>query len=154
MKKILVGLTVISLLCMGAWVMNTPSAAAQDTVTWRMSCHYPAASASFKDSVQVVASMVKERTDGKFIIDVHPAGAILPGPEGFNAVKRGMIPIAVTSSAYDLAQVPLFNLVVGLPFAFASEWEGVYFHHWLGFEKMVQEDLSKNHGLMYFSDRI
>ena len=134
---------------------SVPAADAQDKViNWKLPAHYPAASVSFQDSVHAVAKVVKERTGGKFILEPAPAGAIIPGPEVFNAVKRGMVPIGVTSSAYDLAQAPILNIVAGLPFNFANEWEGVYFHKWMGFEKIIQDDLLKNHGVMYFSDRI
>lgn len=154
MKKILSILMVLSLLCLGVWAMDTRSAEAQDVVTWRLPAHYPAASVSFKDSVHAVADIVKARTNGKFVMEPYAAGSLIPGPEVFNAVMRGMVPIGVTSSAYDLARVPIFNVVAGLPFNFAAEWEGVYFHKWLGFEELVQEILLKNHGVMYFSDRI
>lgn len=154
MKRLLSPLLVFSLICMSALAVGTTSAQAQDVITWRLPAHYPAASVSFKDSVHAVADVVKERTGGKFIMEPYAAGSLIPGPEVFNAVKRGMVPIGVTSSAYDLAQVPIFNIVAGLPLVFAHEWEGVYFHKWMGFEEMIQEDLLKNHGVLYFTDRI
>ncbi len=154
MKKIFSVFLIIALFSMGMLGMNISPAEAQSVTTWRLPAHYPAASASFKDSVQAVAQMVKERSNGQLILEPFAAGALIPGPEVFNAVKRGMVPIGITSSAYDLAQVPIFNVVAGLPFNFADEWEGVYFHQWLGFEKMVRDDLLKNHGVMFFSDKI
>jgi TRAP-type mannitol/chloroaromatic compound transport system substrate-binding protein len=154
MKKIFSGILILALLTISAPGMYITAVEAQNVTTWRLPAHYPAASVSFKDSVQVVAQVVKERSNGRLILEPYAAGALIPGPEVFNAVKRGMVPIGITSSAYDLAQVPLFNVVAGLPFNFANEWEGVYFHQWLGFEKMVQDELLKNHGVLFFSDKI
>jgi TRAP-type mannitol/chloroaromatic compound transport system substrate-binding protein len=79
---------------------------------------------------------------------------LIPGPEVFNAVKRGMVPIGITSSAYDLAQVPIFNVVAGLPFNFANEWEGVYFHKWLGLRKDGPGRAVEKSWRSCFTDRI
>ncbi|TFG92280.1 MAG: twin-arginine translocation pathway signal protein, partial [Syntrophobacterales bacterium] len=84
--------------------------AAEKVYTWKCPAHWPASSSSYTDSLQVVAERVKERTNGRPIIETYPAAALFPGKENFNAVKRGMVPMAVTSAAYDLAQVPLLNV--------------------------------------------
>ena len=153
-KKILAKLLVLSLVFTGALVISGQRAEADDVITWRAPCHWPAASVSYQDSLVVVADLVKERTDGRLVIEPYPAGALIPGPQVFSAVRRGMFPIGITSSAYDLSEVPILNVVAGLPLNFAAEWEGVYFHHWMGFEEMVQDVFLEKHGLMYFSDRI
>lgn len=154
MKRFLMSLMILSLICMGTLGMVPQTAQAQDVITWRCPAHFPAASSSFKDSVQFVSALIKERTEGRLIIEPYAAGSLIPGPEVFNAVKRGMVPIGMTSSAYDMARVPILNVVAGLPLNFAAEWEGVYFHQWMGFEQLVKDDMLKNHGLLFFSDRI
>ena len=111
------------------------------------------ASSSYKDSLQVVAARLKERTNGRLILEPFPSGALVPGKEVFNAVKRGMVPIGVTSSAYPLAQIPLMNVGSGLPLNFGDIWEAVYFHKWLGFEQMLKDECAK-HGLIYFTDKV
>ena len=111
------------------------------------------ASSSYKDSLQVVAARLKERTNGRLIVEPYPSGALVPGKEVFNAVKRGMVPIGVTSSAYPLSQVPLMNVASGLPLNFGDVWEAVYFHKWLGFEQMLKDECAK-HGLIYFTDKV
>lgn len=127
--------------------------AADKVITWKCPAHWPMASSSFKDSLQVVAERIKNRTNGRLILEPYPAGALVPGKENFNAVKRGMVPIAITSSAYDMAQVPLLNVASGLPLNFGDVWEAVYFHQWLGFEQMLKDEFAK-HGLIYFTDKV
>ncbi len=127
--------------------------AAEKVITWKCPAHWPMASSSYKDSLVVVAERIKERTNGRLIIEPFPADALVPGKENFNAVKRGMVPIAITSSAYDMAQVPLLNVASGLPLNFGEVWEAEYFHQWLGFEKMLKDEFSK-HGLIYFTDKV
>ncbi|MCJ7500023.1 TRAP transporter substrate-binding protein DctP [bacterium] len=134
-------------------VSDQSAMAADEVISWKCPAHWPMASSSYKDSLQVVAARLKERTNGRLIIEPYPAGALLPGKENFNAVKRGMVPIAITSSAYDMAQVPLLNVASGLPLNFGEVWEAAYFHQWLGFEKMLKGEFAK-HGLLYFTDKV
>ena len=134
--------------------LNVPIVQAADkAITWKCPAHWPMASSSYKDSLLVVAERIKKRTNGRLIIEPYPAGALVPGKENFNAVKRGMVPIAITSSAYDMAQIPLLNVASGLPLNFGDVWEAAYFHKWLGFEQMLKDEFAK-HGLVYFTDKV
>jgi len=145
---VLAGIVLLAMFSVGGTAL-----AAEKVYTWKCPAHWPMASSSYKDSLQVVAERVKERTNGRLIIEPYPAAALFPGKENFNAVKRGMVPMAVTSAAYDLAQVPLLNVNSGLPLNFSEVWEAVYFYKWLGFEQMVKDEFAK-HGLMYFTDKL
>jgi TRAP-type mannitol/chloroaromatic compound transport system substrate-binding protein len=145
---VLAGFILLAMLSVGG-----PALAAEKVYTWKCPAHWPMASSSYKDSLQVVAERIKERTNGRLIIEPYPSGALIPGKEVFSAVKRGMVPIGITSSAYDLAQVPLLNVNSGLPLNFAEVWEAVYFYQWLGFEQMVKDEFAK-HGLMYYTDKV
>jgi len=127
--------------------------AADEVIKWRCQVHWPAASVSYKDSLLVVVDRLKKRTNGRFIIEPYAAGSLVPPKEIFNAVKRGMIPIGITSSAYPRAQVPLMNVASGLPLNFGEVWEAVYFYRWLGFEQMLRDECAK-HGLYYATDKV
>jgi TRAP-type C4-dicarboxylate transport system substrate-binding protein len=145
---LLAGIVFSAMLCLGG-----PAFAAEKVYTWKCPAHWPAASSSYKDSLLVVAERIKVRTKGRLIIEPYPAAALFPAKENFNAVKRGMVPIAVTSAAYDLAAVPLLNVNSGLPLNFSDVWEAVYFWQWLGFEQMVKDEFAK-HGLLYYTDKL
>lgn len=127
--------------------------AADDVIKWRCQVHWPSASVSYKDSLLVVIDRLKKRTNGRLIIEPYAAGALVPSKEIFNAVKRGMIEIGITSSAYPRDQVPLMNVASGLPLNFGNVWEAVYFHKWLGFEQMMRDECAK-HGLYYSTDKV
>lgn len=127
--------------------------AAEKVIKWRCQVHWPAASVSYKDSLLAVIERLKERTNGRLVIEPYAAGALVPAKEIFNAVKRGMIEIAITSSAYPRDQVPLMNVASGLPFNFQNVWEAVYFHRWMGFEQMMRDECAK-HGLYYSTDKV
>jgi TRAP-type mannitol/chloroaromatic compound transport system substrate-binding protein len=127
--------------------------AADEVITWKSVCHWPMASSSYKGSLLAVAERIKKRTNGRLIIEPHPAGALVPAKEEFNTVKRGMVPIGVTSAAYPLAQVPLMNVASGLPLNFGDVWEAAYYYQWLGFEQMLKDEVAK-HGMLYFTDKV
>jgi len=156
MKKqpILWSVATVLVVCALFLPLNVPSVQAADkAITWKCPVHWPMASSSYKDSLLVVAERIKKRTNGRLIIEPYAAGALVPGKEVFNAVKRGMVPIGITSSAYPLAQVPLMNVASGLPLNFGDVWEAVYFYKWLGFEQMLKDECAK-HGLVYFTDKV
>jgi len=134
-------------------VLNQPAMAAEKVIKWRCQVHWPAASSSYKASLLVVIDRLKKRTNGQLILEPYASGALVPAKEIFNAVKRGMIPIAITSSAYPRDQIPLMNVASGLPSNFGNVWEAVYFYRWLGFEQMLRDECAK-HGLYYATDKV
>lgn len=134
-------------------ISDKPAMAAGDVFKWKCQVHWPAASVSYKDSLLVVIERLKKRTNGRLMIEPYAAGSLVPSKEIFNAVKRGMIEIAITSSAYPRDQVPLMNVASGLPLNFAEVWEAVYFYRWMGFEQMLREECAK-HGLYYCTDKV
>ena len=123
------------------------------TIKWKLQAVYPSSSPSYEDSVLVVINKIKERTKGRLDIEAFPANALFPAKEIFNAVKRGLIPIGVTSPAYMQANIKLAGIAAGVPYSFKRIWEGVYFYKRLGFEDMLREEF-KTHGMFYATDRI
>lgn len=127
--------------------------AADNAIKWRVQSHWPAASSSYKDSLQVLADRIKERTNDRLILEPYPAGALVPAKEIFNAVKRGMIQMGTISPAYVRDQIEVAGIAAGLPYAFKNVWECAYFHKWLGFEKMLQDEAAQ-HGIFYSTDKV
>jgi len=157
MKKkrmfVMVLVPLLALLVGLGFSMTDNARAADEVFTWKCVTHWPMASSSYKGSLIAIADRIKERTNGRLIIEPHPAGSLVPAKEEFNAVKRGMVPIGVTSAAYPLAQVPLMNVASGLPLNFGEVWEAAYFYQWLGFEQMLKDEVAK-HGMLYFTDKV
>jgi len=151
---VLVSLCMSVVFLTGIWLGSSQTAMAEEKVIkWKCQVHWPASSSSYQDSLLVVIDRLKKRTNGRLMIEPYAAGALVPAKEIFNAVKRGMIEIAITSSAYPRDQVPLMNVASGLPLNFVDVWEAVYFHQWMGFEQMMKDECAK-HGLYYFTDKV
>ena len=127
--------------------------AAEKVIKWRVQSHWPASSSSYKASLQVLADTIKERTNGRLILEPFAAGSLVPAKEIFNAVKRGMIQMGTISPAYVRDQIEVAGIAAGLPYAFKNVWECAYYHKWLGFEKIIQAEAAK-HGVFYSTDKV
>lgn len=131
----------------------SPSEAAEKVFKWRCQSHWPTASSSYKDSLIRLSDRLKERTNGRLIIEPFAAESLVPSNEIFNAVKRGMIEIATASPGYFRDLVPLAGVASGLPYAFREVWECAYFHKGLGFEQMMR-DACAPHGVYFSTDKV
>ncbi len=128
-------------------------AAAQDSVRWRVQSHWPSSSSSYADSLERLATVVKERTDGRLVLQLHEAGALFPAKEIFNAVSRGVIEMGTISPAYIRDKVSVAGIASGLPLAFRNIWEAAYFHKNAGFEQMIRDEAAE-YGVYYATDKV
>lgn len=117
-------------------------AIAQGQVTWRVQAHWPKASSSFDDSLGVVANLLEEKTEGAFKLELLGAGEFAKGPDIYNIVRRGVVPMGTISPSYisDNAQAATF--VYGIPGTLRQAWEMEHAMKNLGVEALVNEDLN------------
>lgn len=140
-------------LLMGVMVATDGIAVAKDNIhKWRCQSYLPVSSTSYEKSMLAVIQRIKERTNGRFVIEPYAAGSLIPTKEIFNAVKRGMIEIGMSALGYYLDQVPI-GAVAQLPYCFKEPWEAAYFLKFRGFEQMARTEFSKQ-GIFWSSDRI
>src|SRR5690606_15153267 len=129
------------------------AAMAAETIRWRVQSHWPTSSSSFKDSLERLQQVVKERTNGRLQLDLFADGALFKANETFNAVSRGVIQMGTISPGYAQDKITVAGIASGLPFAFREVWEVAYFHKQLGFEDMIREEAAK-HGVYYSTDKV
>ncbi|MFW6334709.1 MAG: TRAP transporter substrate-binding protein DctP [Desulfosalsimonas sp.] len=127
--------------------------AADDVIKWKIQSHWPTSSSSYDDSLKKVAEELEEKTDGKLVLEPHPADSLVPSKEIFSAVKRGMIQGGTLSPGYVRDYIKIANVASGLPYAFADTWEAAYFHMYYGFEEMLRE-ASAEHGVYWHTDKV
>ncbi|UCH23128.1 MAG: TRAP transporter substrate-binding protein DctP [Deltaproteobacteria bacterium] len=127
--------------------------AAEKVIKWKVQSHWPSASPSYKGSLLVIVDKLKERTNGRFILEPFPSGSLVPAKEIANATKRGMFEMGGTSTAYTRDMVPLSGIGAGLPYSFRAAWEAFYFYKRVGYEKAMKDAFVK-HGLLFFTDKI
>jgi len=117
-------------------------AIAAGQVTWRVQAHWPKASSSFTDSLGVIATLLEEKTEGAFKLDLLGAGEFAKGPDIYNIVRKGVVPMGTISPSYisDNAQAATF--VYGIPGTLRQAWEMEHAMKNLGVEALVNEDLN------------
>ncbi|MEW5914015.1 MAG: TRAP transporter substrate-binding protein DctP [Thermodesulfobacteriota bacterium] len=149
---VLAGVFVLSL----AVVMVSAGLGLAEQKVYKLKCPtiYPAASPSYAGSVLRVAKLLKERSNGRLIVEPFTSGALIPSKEIFNAVERGMVPMGVSVARYFVAKVPLGRVAGGLPFSFGSPIEAEYFYKNLGYEKMLQDVILKKYKMYSWIDRV
>jgi len=128
-------------------------AQAADKVTWKVQSHWPKASASYGDSLEVIAAELEEKTSGRFKLQLFGAGEFAKGGEIFNIVRRGVVEMGTISPGYILGEAPTAGLALGVPGTLREPWEFSHFLKNMGFEDMFNEDLAK-HGVVSRAEKI
>lgn len=128
-------------------------AKAATSVTWRVQSHWPKASSSYGDSLQVVADEIEKLTDGRMKLQLHGAGEFAKGAEIFNIVRRGVVEMGTISPGYILGEAETAGLVFGIPGTFRAPWEMAHYLKNLGVEAIFNAELA-THGVMFRAEKI
>ncbi len=146
-----------SALAGGAALVAAPavigSARAAEKVTWKVQSHWPKASASYGDSLTIIANELEENTGGRFKLQLFGAGEFAKGAEIFNIVRRGVVEMGTISPGYILGEASTAGLALGVPGTLREPWEFSHFLKNMGLEDMLNEDLAK-HGVMSRAEKI
>lgn len=128
------------------------SANAQSKVTWKVQAHWPKASASFKDSLEVFAAELDRRTGGRFKMQLFGAGELAKDREIYNIVRRGVIEMGTISAAYILDEAQAMGLAYGVPGTLREPWEMMHYLKNLGGEALVNQELDAK-GVIYRTEK-
>lgn len=94
-----------------------PVASAQ--VKWDLPIAWPPSNYHTKNAI-AFAEAVKERTNGRVVITVHPGGSLgLKGPETLRAVRDGIVPIAEMYLSQQSGEIPFLSIET-MPFLVRS----------------------------------
>lgn len=144
-------------LAAGAAIVAAPavvtSAKAAAEVTWKIQSHWPKASASYGDSLQVIADELAEVTGGRFTWELHGAGEFAKGAEIFQIVKKGVVEGGTISPGYILGEAPMAGLCLGVPGTFREPWEFQHYLKNMGAEALFNEELAY-HGVVARAEKV
>lgn len=140
-------------LAAGAGFTIIGQAKAADSVTWKVQSHWPKASASYGDSLQVIADELEEITAGRMKLQLFGAGEFAKGAEIFNIVRRGVVEMGTISPGYILGEASTAGLALGVPGTFREPWEFAHYLKNMGFEDMFNEDLAV-HGVVARAEKV
>lgn len=119
-------------------------AMAQGEVTWRVQAHWPKASSSFTDSLEVIKTLLEEKTEGAFKLELLGAGEFAKGPDIYNIVRKGVVPMGTISPSYINDQAEAATFVYGIPGTLRQAWEMEHAMKNLGVEALVNEQLNED----------
>ncbi|MCX8227388.1 MAG: TRAP transporter substrate-binding protein DctP [Sulfitobacter sp.] len=128
-------------------------AIAAGEVTWRVQAHWPKASSSFTDSLGVVAKLLEEKTEGAFKLELLGAGEFAKGPDIYNIVRKGVVPMGTISPSYISDQAEAATFAYGIPGTLRQAWEMEHAMKNLGIEALVNEDLNAD-GVHMMSEKV
>ena len=118
-----------------------------------MQSHWPSSSSSYAGSLERLARVIEERTEGRLALQLHEAGALVLAEDIFDAVSRGVLQMGTVSPAYVRDKLEVAGFASGLPFAFREVWEAAYFQQSLGLEETLREEAAE-HGVYCATDRV
>ncbi|WP_233270461.1 TRAP transporter substrate-binding protein DctP [Chachezhania sediminis] len=121
-------------------------------IVWRVQSHWPKASSSFTDSLGVLASELEERTDGGFKLELLGAGEFAKGPDIYNLIRKGVVPMGTLSPSYIQDKAEAAGFLYGIPGTFRESWEVQHAAKNLGLEDLVNEQLVPD-GVLLMSEK-
>nr|PZN87177.1 MAG: ABC transporter substrate-binding protein [Pseudomonadota bacterium] len=104
-------------LAVAATTLAKPAIArAAPELRWRLVSSFPGSLDIIFGSAQRFARYVSEATDGRFVIEPHPAGAIVPPFGALDAVADGRVECAQTPTYFYADRNPTLAFGTGIPF--------------------------------------
>ncbi len=129
----------------GAAVAASAVAQSAPSVTWKLTSSFPTTLDTIWSGAQTFAETVREMTDGRFTIELYPAGEIVPPLEVLDAVKAGKADCAQTALFYHWGMQPALVFATGVPFGMNAREQNAFFRHGGGTdlvnELLVEHDL-------------
>ncbi|MBA7537146.1 Monocarboxylate 2-oxoacid-binding periplasmic protein [subsurface metagenome] len=92
-------------------------APAEEVIKWRLASYMPEANPWFKSIVRATKN-VETMSNGRFVIECFPGGAVAPATKEFDALDRGIVEMAQTSMHYNMDKFScggLFGIIVAGP---------------------------------------
>jgi TRAP-type mannitol/chloroaromatic compound transport system substrate-binding protein len=111
---------------------------------WRLTSSFPKSLDTIFGAAEVFANNVAEATDGKFQIQVFPAGEIVPGLQAADKVTDGTLEMAHTASYYFWGKDPTFAFATAVPFGLNSRQQNAWMYEGGGIDLMNEFYASYN----------
>jgi len=135
----------------GAVAASVPLAApaiaqSQPEVKWRLASSFPQSLDTIYGAAEVMSKALSDITDGKFQIQVFPAGEIVPALQVLDAAQAGTIEAAHTVSYYYVGKDPTFAIASSIPFGLNARQQNAWLLHGGGNE--LFDDFFKQYGIV------
>ncbi len=129
----------------GAVALAAPAIAQEaPTVTWRVTSSFPKSLDTIFGAAETMSKAVSEATDGKFTLQVFPAGELVPGLEAADAVSAGTVEACHTVPYYYWGKDPTYALGAAVPFGLNARMINAWFYHGGGIDMMNEFYATQN----------
>jgi len=109
--------------------LATPAIAqSAPAVKWRLTSSFPKSLDTIFGTAEVMSKALSEATDGRFEIQVFPAGELVPGPQALDAVQNATVEAAHTASYYYIGKDPTFAFATALPFGLNARQQNAWLY--------------------------
>ncbi|MBL8708015.1 MAG: TRAP transporter substrate-binding protein [Rhodospirillaceae bacterium] len=105
-------------------------------INWRLTSSFPKSLDTIFGAADTFSRYVSDATDGKFKIQVFPAGELAPGLEAANEVSKGTVELCHTASYYYWGKDPTFAFGTAVPFGLNSRMQNAWMYHGGGIDLM------------------
>ena len=123
-------------------------AQAAPELKWRMTSGFPKSLESIYGAAEIFSRQVSDLTDGRFQIQVFPAGEIVPAIEALDAVRKGAVEACHTFAAYAVERDPTYAVATGVPFGLNARQQNAWLYQGGGNE--LFNDVFRAQGLVGF----
>lgn len=86
----------------------------KEAFTWRLQCAYTEADIEYQ-VLDPWLEAIKERTNGKLVINKFPGGTIVPEVEQLQACAKGVVDMSLAQGGYWRGTVPIGDIDLGMP---------------------------------------
>jgi TRAP-type mannitol/chloroaromatic compound transport system substrate-binding protein len=114
-------------------------------IKWRLTSSFPKSLDTIFGAADTVSRAVAEATDGKFQIQIHAAGEIVPGLQALDAVQAGTVEMAHTASYYYVGKDPTFAFDTAIPFGLNARQQNAWMYH--GGGRAVMQEFFDGYGI-------
>ena len=144
-RSFLTKATVGGVAAAGAGALAAPAIAQENpAVTWRVTSSFPKSLDTIYGAADTMANYVREMTDGKFNIQVFPAGELVPGLEAADAVSSGTVEACHTASYYFWGKDPTYALGTTVPFGLNYRQMNAWYYYGGGIDMMNEFYATQN----------
>ena len=124
------------------------AAGAQERVRWKLTSSYPSTLDVLGQNILRVIDNINVMTDGNFDIKFTEPGALVPALEVFDAISKGSIDAAYTSTGFHAGRVPHMIFFSSVPFGPGVNEYVAWIHHAGG--KQLYDESYAEHNIKGF----
>jgi TRAP-type mannitol/chloroaromatic compound transport system substrate-binding protein len=109
-------------------LVEAPSVIAQPKVQWRMVTAWPTTLDMLHGAAMRLAKVVDEMSGGRFRIEVHPGGQLMPIFDCFDGASKGTVEALMGTTTYWASKDPAFSWFATIPFGMNPEGMTAWFY--------------------------